>query len=471
MINYTLWPISLLLKDYIHFVPFYLGRSIPFYFFFVMIIYGLVKRNMRFHTDIITKKFTIVLLLLLILQLLSMAYSHYTINIERYNYGVKSPFISLILFICSIFVFYLSIRMNIWTEKEIKQFLKGGIGAIAIALFVSYLQIFYLFLPGAFKGIIEIFGKYFETRWHSEVPGEPVHRFYTFGSYVQTTQRVNGITQEASTNAQLFSIVFIPFLLASIRNRYNIFTQRKNMALINALLFLTIGVLLMGRTSMGIAESLIILIILFKDISIIKKFIITLVSVVGLLFLVGYGINAGFISNILYPYLNKVSDIGNFSTANRFGNTIALLQTIITHPFGVGRGYLNYYIFEYLPNWSRNNIEYDLWVKTWFPILSANLGAIAEFGIWIFVIFGIYVVRSLKRWKKVISILSLEHPQFHFIQTLADSYKYFLILSCFGSFFALEWFSSVYIVIFFFFITSLLVLESIYNEDTKEKLS
>jgi teichuronic acid biosynthesis protein TuaE len=305
-----------------------------------------------------------------------------------------------------------------------------------------------------------------EARWGPELPGEKVHRFYVNGSYVQTTNRINGVTQEASTNAMLYLVAFAPFLIASVRNEYNIFNQTNNLRSIYLFLVLIIFLLLMSKTSLGILASVIILLLWLKEASITKKII--LISLMLLLPLIIYSSGdqehygqVHYVGDVLRVYLDKVTDFDEASTANRFGNTIALLKTVIQNMFiGVGRNYLDYYILKNYPEWATHNFEYKIFASNLynFPVLCSILGIMAEYGLVIFLLVTSYFYKFIKRWKNI-SLKPMPIEKKKFIKTLADASIYYVLLGTVGLFFNLAWYASIFIVILFFFISSLSILE------------
>ncbi|WJQ13926.1 hypothetical protein QT238_17805 [Geobacillus stearothermophilus] len=460
MLEYLLWPISTLFKSFFDSVPFYHGKHIQFYFFILLIILYIIKSKGKIPKLILTQRWVIFLGVLFIIQFCAMLISSYRIDIIQYDYNIIRQYIALIVFILSITIYYFGMRLTINSYNAINKFLRGGKIALIFALVVSYIQLFYIFFPNIFEVPVNFIASTIEARWGPELPGEEVHRFYVNGSYVETTQRVNGLTEEASTNALFLSIIFAPFLVSSVKNRFNIFTQRESLISIYVFLALILIILAMSKTSLGLIMAALILLLWFREASIIRKLVLLAFILLLPLIFYGYGNQNLYFGDIFSVYLNKIADFDVASTANRFGNTLALIQTIKENLFiGVGRGYLDYYIFKNMPEWATHNFEYNIFVSSgWFPVLSSIFGLLAEYGVVFFIYIAFYIKRLIQRWHNVSLNLSDTKKQ-KIVKTLADALVYYILLGVFGLFFSLDWFASVYIVIFFFFVSTLSFIE------------
>lgn len=458
MLQYLFWSVLIFFKTFIPAAPFYHGQRIQLYFCLILIVVSFFKSKGDIPKSIFNTRLLTFIGVVLALQIAAMLYSSRAIDVPRYNYNIVSQYVSLLVFIVMLYIHFVTIEFSFRTVSSVKLFLKGGILALSLVLLVSYIQLFYTFIPSLFTGAVQFIGDTVEARWIPELPGEEVHRFYWNGSYVETNQRVNGLTEEASTNAMFLAIVFIPFLIASIKNGYNVFTQKKQMGVIYTLLTLVLIILITGKTSLGIIFCLATFLILLKDISFLKKCFVIGAAIVSLLIMDRVaGLN---IIELLLQTSDKVNNFNIESTANRLGSTVALLATIGKHFFiGVGRGYLSFYIMDNMPQWATLNNEYAIYsAMDNFPVLSSILGFIGEYGLFIFVIIVWYMVRVLNKYTSI-SKEQLQSENNELFKTLTDTFRYFLLFFLIGLFFNIDWFHSAYIIIFFFLMGSLRVLK------------
>jgi len=455
---YFIWPICILFVTYFGFVPFYHGQHIEFYYLLFILFYGFFGLTHIQAKLLLTPKWFLIITGLLFVQVFAMLISKLQIKIPDYNYTFTKSVVGVAIFIITIYVHYAAMKLNINTFNDVRRFLRGGYWALIIALVISYIQLLYIWFPHIFEWPIKIFASCLEARWGPELVGENIHRFYSKGSYVQTTGRVNGLTQEASTNALFFSVVFVPFLVASIKNKINIFNQSNKITSIYLLLVLVIILLLLGKTTQGILSSILIILICFKELPLRSRFLLIGGVGVGVVCFLIVGVNNGYIQEFFTNYVNKVGDLKVASTANRAGNVVSLIMTIIQNPItGVGRGYLDYYIITNMPLWATNNFEYEIFANSLtFPVLSSFFGITAEYGVVFIVIFIYYLRNVYVRWKSYISQKSNIENQ---LRAIFDSMKYFFIFGFIGMFFNIQWYASIYLVLLFFFICVLLMLE------------
>ncbi|MEC1072267.1 O-antigen ligase family protein [Priestia megaterium] len=468
--KYLIWPISLFIAEYFSTnFPIYYGHRIQIYIYIIFILIALTQLKGEIPKNIFNQKVIMFVGILLVIQLISMVFSYYRIDISEYNKSPNKTFIAFCSFVFSILMHYFVVRLNVREVRDIKKFLRGGWIALIISLIVCLVQLFYLFLPSIFEPFVKFFGSSLEARWGGR---ETDNSFYQLGSYVQTTLRVNGLTEEASNLATQFFVVFIPFLIASIKNKYNLFLgNTQNIGPLYRVLFIIIILLIMAKTTSGFLFAAITLLFLFKQFSKVQKIFAVLCLFSILLFLITINFNSVYMSNSINEFLLNKS--GN-SVSNRSGSTIALLKTALANPFiGVGYEYHTYYIFEYLPEWAKHNDEYFLRIKQKdYPILSDILGMFAEYGILImFFIFG-YVIKKIKALRKISNEgFKLKVKDASLIKTLTDSAKYYFIFIFISLLFSFVWFASIYLILFFFFISIIPIFRKYLNDKSKEMTS
>lgn len=448
---YILLLISIFIKeiitspvDYI----FYLSR-LPIYFYIVLILisiayYGITKNNNIFNSKVVA--FTI---LLLCFQFISMMISYLKIGSNSLNLNPIKQFVLLVIFILCITIHYLVVKLTINTNKNIERFIKGNGIALILVLLIAFLQFLYLLAPNLFGNMAAFIGSHLENRVDRD--------WYVNGSYVQTLQRLNGLNSEASYLAVQLIVVFAPFLLASIKNKFNIFSTNKkyNPMLFYFLLISIITILFFAKTTTGIIAASLIVLFLWFSLPLKRKYMFTLSVVLICLLISSWMINNPIIIETLNNTLfNK--DVG--STQNRSGSTVALIITWLQNiVLGVGWGYHDYFIFENVPEWSKNNYEYQnvFSAENFYPILSVISGWLAEFGTISIVFVFIYIYKLLKDFRflrKNADLICRNERECKMIDTISDAAHYFLLFYFICSMFSFYWYESIYLIMFFFFV-------------------
>ncbi|MBT2718160.1 hypothetical protein [Bacillus sp. ISL-57] len=463
--KYLIWPISLFIAEYFSMkFPVYYGLRIQLYIYIIFILISLVQLKGLIPKSIFNKKVIGFISVLLVMQLISMILSYYRIEIPKYNKNPIITFIGFVGFIGAILVHYLVIKLNIRDIGDVKKFLRSGRIALAISFFVCLVQLFYIFIPFVFEPLVSLIGSTLEARWGGKEANLNPQSFYKLGSYVQTTLRINGLTEEASNLATQFFVVFSPFLIASIKNKYNVFSNnKKSIGSLYCGVFLIIVLLIMAKTTSGFLFAAIILLLLFKEFSKMQKIFIVLFLTLIVLILISSNYNITYISNVFNDFIvNKSED----SVNNRSASTIALGITLFANfIFGVGFEYHSYYIYKYWPEWANFNYEYFLWEKQEsFPILSNIMGMFAEYGTIIMIFVIIYVIKRVKILRRISEeAIVLNISEAIFIKTLYDSAKYYFVFLCIGLLFSFVWFTSIYLILFFFFVSIIPIIEKHLN--------
>lgn len=459
-----LLPISLLIKSYTYILgtSIYFLTEIPIYAYLFILFYLLIlKKSKRYSNllqvkNLMNFKVLISISIIIFLQYIAMQISFHYIGHKGINFNPNKEFIKLLIFIICIFIHYYVVEFSISNSKNgISWFMLGASISLTILLVVSYLQLFFLFFPRLFAPIVSIIAKLFEARY--------ARNWYDAGSYVQTVWRINGFNQESDYLAIQFFVIFIPFVLASIKNKVNLFFMKKsyNPWLFYVLLLATVNMLFFAQTTTGFLAILIIIMCCFaiwfhQWVQIknrIWKLVIALIFVISVIVLIVIASQSALIMHTLKLNLfAKIASGGSF--INRAGGTIALLMTWIIHPIaGVGWNYHNYYIFQHLPIWATKNDEYlGVFLKQHsYPILSEAGGWLAEFGTITILFLFVYLYRLLKDFRTFCR-KNKYNTEYKKIQAFSDAAHFFVLFYLISSLLSFPWWESIYMIVFFFFV-------------------
>ncbi|MFX3617532.1 MAG: hypothetical protein ACE3JK_08385 [Sporolactobacillus sp.] len=470
-----LLPISLLIKSYTYIfgTSIYFLTEIPIYAYSLLLIYLLIitKRNDRYNS-LQTKKLINFRVLgsvgiILVLQYIAMQISFHYIGNKGINFNPNKEFLKLVIFITCIFIHYYVVELSISASKNgISRFMLGNFIALIILLIVSYLQFFFLFFPKSFAPIVSTVAKLFEARY--------TRNWYDAGSYVQTVWRINGFNQESDYLAMQFFVIFTPFILASIKNKVNLFFIKSNYNpwFFYILLLFIINLLFFAQTTTGFLAILIIILFCFvfwvqQWVTIkgrIKKIIIALSFLIVAVTIVVIGSqNALIIQTLKLNLFSKLASGGSF--INRAGGTIALLITWATHPIaGVGWNYHNYYMFQHIPVWATKNDEYlgVFLPQHSYPILSEVGGWLAEFGSIAVLLLILYLYQLLKSLRKLCR-KNKSNPEYKEIKAFSDAAHFFVFFYLFSCLLSFPWWESIYLINFFFFVVLKRKLKTTYR--------
>lgn len=447
-------PISLFIKILIPSISMYYLSELPIYAYLVIllfVIYRNHKNRARFELmSWINTRVLICVAIVMASQLIAMIISHFIISDDPLNRNPYVAFMKLIILLLIVFAHYCVVRFTIVSDKDMSRFITGsGIGLL-ILLCITYLQLFYLIFPSLFSHVASFIG-IFENRYSRD--------WYTAGSYVQTLHRINGLNPESDYLAAQLLVVFVPFILASIKNKVNIFAKdRTYSAVLFYLLLLSIIIMLFfAKTSTGI---LAIMIIVFSYWFMVPKnrkiySALLVIACCGLIYLISLFVP--FLKEIINVTL--VSKLGGDSMNTRLDGTLGLILTWIHHPvFGVGYNNHDFYLLKLIPNWllqKSGEFRVVYGPGHFFPILSVFFGWLAEFGT-LFVIFSIvYTLKLLKDFrticKKLIGIKQ-DDREVQFISAIKDTAHYFFIYYFICSLLVFNWYESIYLIEIFFFV-------------------
>ena len=444
-----LLPISLLIKK-LNELPINYLREAPIYLFAFFILLSILSKRKFDLKTIINTKVIISVYLLFGFQLIAMLSSYMEIGNNVLNRNPIKEFIKLSIFVGCIFIHFFTVRLIVSDNNSIYKFIKGNFIALCIVLFISYFQLLYLFFPNIFAGFVGFVGNYFEGRHDRE--------WYELGSYVQTMKRINGLNPESGYLATQLLIIFVPFILSSIKNKVNIFSinRKYNPIVFNILLLLIIGILFAAKSTTGILAILLIVLFFWLSLPIKRKILFTYLILLFGITAVTFIMNNNYTLGILNEYIFEKNE---GSTMNRIGGTIGLILTWLSHPItGIGWNYKNYYLFQNVPNWSKENWEYNhIFIpEQYYPILSMLFGWLAEFGTILVILLLIYIYRLLNDFRKIERIARIttiiDKNDYKLICVLKDSLYFFVLYYFICLFVSFDWYESIYLIMFFFFV-------------------
>lgn len=449
----VLMPISLLVKHYITMTQNMYFSEICIYLFGLLAIYvWLSKRRQNFRIRMLFDERVLVFFALFIIsQFIMMMISYYTFNNGYFSTPVRGM-VTLLVFLFFVFFHYAVVKIIVISEKDIKHFIKGSLISTLILLFVTYSQQLYLTFPTspALNKLMDFYGTFFEARDAGEMS------WYTNGSLVQTLYRINGFFTESAMLAAQIAIICLPFILAAIKNRYDIFNFKKydvySGIIYHLILVLLLGMLLLARTTTGIFAIVISMVYFWVLLPKKRKIAYGIVFCLALLFAFYLYKTNNNVHSIIYTYIfGKTS---SFSTDNRIGNTIGLLVTFLHAPIlGVGHGYTYHYLLSFTPKWSTHNIEFADFVNVRhsIPLLSIFSGWLAQYGILFVSILIIYIV---KLQKNIFQLIRMQHESnsYVFYKTIGDASLFFFLMFVPLSFLNFGWNESSFLLTFFFFV-------------------
>jgi len=440
--SFLLMPISFFTKEYIAgflTIPLILIVSALVYNFFAG------QRNFHIHPYI----YTLVAGLVLIQAVINIAAST-----QFANYDSWAHFFQFIKIIVLIFLNYIFIRQTLTNRRQLTQFLKGTIIFIGMAICVGLVQIIYV-RTSYLKSTVSFIGKFLEATWSQGL-------FYQSGSYVETTTRINGLSQEASVFASQIGILGFPLLLALLKNKFCLFFKWKNgnyifyMALFLFLSALSIFI----KSTSGLIFLILSWSILFLNIFNHKNKKIQLISFAGVMLILIvcvfiYFFGDSDVRHFLNDYLVKKAS--NDSGINRTAITCGLFKIFLQHPFA-GVGYSGAYLFEAVSAQANNNPEFvDFFLtQKYLPQLSELGQYLANYGL----VFFAPITYCFAKIKLDFSRLKRsDKTQDKLIAVINDLFVYFLIFFVIGQISVIRTVNSCYLFTLFMFPAALNILQ------------
>lgn len=444
--EWALVPVSMFLKNFSYTLPTTLS-TIPFFLMVIFLLFSIYSTPAGLEKIQIDTKVLITTLVVMLSQLVMYLYSYQITNRPHDTSGLVTGPINLVCYIANIYIVFYLMQLTMQDSKKIRNFVKATMITYTVfALFVLLPQV-YATSHWGLDHYVNFIGKTFEATHKGR------DDFYQFGSYTTTLRRVNGFSQEASFLAAQIGIVFLPFILAAIKNKFDYFSDNfsyLSKAYYWLLLLITFVTLFFAKTSTGfVVIAVAIVVFIFSLPRKERWFYYKVIGLVLCLLLILYLFDPA-INNILDRYIFKKQ-----GTSNRLGGTLALFTTFIHYPItGVGRGYTSFFNFKYVPSGLTQNKEfYQVFQKTGFSNQSMWGEVFAGYGLIAIVPVFTYIyhkVKAAKRLKKVLSQNSTITNRLY--ATVIDSFYYSLCIFSIVMLFSLSWTDNIYLVIFFFYI-------------------
>lgn len=338
----------------------------------------------------------------IIVQLILMAYQSSILGDSQQIYGLLHGFVSFIQMILVIWIAYTVQKMAIQNYEDAVKFFKSVIWTFIGYFFLVILpQMLFVLGAGGLHRFINLIARLFERHWLGR-------DFYSFGSYVTTQFRLNGLEPEASFLALLVGIAFAPLILMIIQEPLKTFKKKYIYWIAWLLIIMVVGILLLAKTTTGLLMIALLALLYWVMATKKQKIWLVVMAIFALLLLFISYQSITSVHNLLNNWLFNKS-----GTDNRVGGTIGLIGAWFRHPlFGVGYGYEGHYIVENLPDWTKNNLEYmQIYKNQSYPILNDLFGWLARFGL-VFILCGTWLLAGLlKRAANVLRKVYNKHDE------------------------------------------------------------
>mgnify|MGYP001214909259 CR=1 FL=1 len=246
--------------------------------------------------------------------------------------------------------FYLVVT-HVKTERDVLRFLRVVHLSLAMLIVYGYCQMLSIILPDSiFHSMLETITPFLDQGWHGE------KRFFP---YADLYKRVNLLTPEASTAAQILEVYFLPLLLASILSDVSAWPRRIfGVKIETFLLFFTLTLIIPIFSSIGFYVAAMMLVVsLFFSLSN-KRAFSTLCNTVFLS--IGVALITllalDFFEGAMF-FVTKIYDLDVGSTNTRYAFWIASFDLFLHNPWGVGTNNNNLLMAQYVPDWAQSNPE------------------------------------------------------------------------------------------------------------------
>lgn len=444
--EWFLVPVSMFLKNFSYTLPTVLS-TFPIYILAGLFFYRLVDNPNNLEILETDRRVVTMTLVLLTSQLVMIVYSFQITMRPQDTSGMATGPINLFAYFANVFLVYYLLVLVLKGPSQIRNFVKSTIVTFVVfAVFVLLPQIIAT-KTESLDNYVNIVGRLFEATHKGR------NDFYRYGSYTTTLRRVNGFSQEASFLAAQLGIVFIPFLLAAIKNKVDYFREKMSQTSFLfywGLLLFSFTTLFFAKTSTGFVVIVVAIV----------AFIVSLpakqrnnyyygIGIMVLLLILFYFIDPS-INELLNKYIFKKQ-----GTSNRLGGTLALFTTFLHYPiFGVGRGYTSFYNFEFVPKALTHNEEFfQVFQRNGFSNQSMWGEILAGYGLIGVVPVLVYIYHKLKKGHQIQQLLKRKlTPVNQLYSTIIDSFYYTLVIFAVVMLFSLSWTDNIYLVVFFFYI-------------------
>lgn len=436
-------PISMFIKNYSYTLPTLL-HSLPIYFFGLFILVKLYVNPEVVGSLSINIKVVWTYAVILLAQLVMILYSYSVAARKSLTSGLATGPINAFLFfgnLCLIYILMVVMLDSITAECA---FFKSIFVTIILFFILVLLPQIIATVSPVLDSWVNLIGRLFEGRHQGR------DAFYANGSYVTTLHRINGFDREASFFAAKIGIIFIPPVLAVLKNQYNVLSGKVNDRLYCFwfLLLALLATLFFAKTSTGFVVIAITGLSMFIVVPKSRRYLLwwgIAVLLVAIAFL--YSISS-YVREMLNQYLFEKS-----GTDNRVGGTIALLKTFLHYPlFGVGSGYTSFYNFKFVPEWTTHNSEYlNVYRKIGYPDLSVLGSVLASYGLIAVIPIIVYFKNKVKQVQELKQRLTNTKKDL-FLKTVLDSFYFYLVFLFILAIFIFDFTDEIYFVMLMFYI-------------------
>lgn len=251
------------------------------------------------------------------------------------------------------FVAFYLVVSHVRTERDVWRVIRIMHVSLAVLVAYGYAQIAGIFLPdSSLHSLLEAVTPFLDGGWQGEIRE-------TAFIYIDWYKRINLLTPEASTAAQILEVYFLPLLLASMLSGVTVWRRRIMGVTVEAVLVILILPLIVATLSSAGFFGLFAMLaatLVFSARSA-RKFAALGALVTVLLGGMAAIIYALDLSDLVWFMITKVSDTDVGSTNTRFALLNASVDLFLHNPWGVGSNNNNVLMAQYVPMWAQSNPE------------------------------------------------------------------------------------------------------------------
>ncbi|CAK1229778.1 hypothetical protein R53140_OCIKHKEL_00377 [Fructobacillus fructosus] len=458
MVNFLL-PITFFSKNYTNSIA-ETTAMVAFPVFIFIILIQLFRFPERMAKVVPSQQAFLLGGLFWLFQLVAMFFSYQVTGETPITSGLLHSTLTLITWTMTVYVAWAVIQVTvISTDDEVKFVRSGLLGLLFYLILVVFPQLTISLHIGALHGYVNELAHLFERRWVSR----DHYNFYTNGSYVATSGRINGFEPEAAFLANLVGVVYLPILIGLTVTKKKIWKWTKTVKVDQTLNFfyalIIFSLLIFVKSTTGILTAVVgCSLWLIWSKGGLRRTLGILTSLAILVGLIAY-LKIGFIHNLLNEFL-----FAKGGTDNRLGGSIGLFRTFLTHGLiGVGYGFTSYFTVQNVPAFTTHNFEFQqVYSQYGYPNLSDLLGWFAAFGLIIMVPAFFLLFRLVARTyfvKYRLAYLALSDEEKSWSRALIIAFMTMIVLAAFSSFFVIQVFLWPYLLMFFFYRRHILRLE------------
>jgi hypothetical protein len=415
-------------------------QSLPIFAFAFLFCIKFLENHRSVLRVPISYKASLWMAAILLVQLISIVFGYANSKNKELTSGLTTGPLNIFIFFGNIILVYVLIYLVLDSDQSERLFFKSLMITFVVFFIAVLLPQIIATSTTKLDPLVNFIGRLFET--HHKGRGS----FYFNGSYTTSLRRVNGFEPEASYLAALLGIVFVPPILASLKNNFNLFTGKKSHQLTGTWFVLAMALLTLffAKTSTGFLIIGLVGLCLFvvvpkKSRRLLLGGYLVILLVLLVLYLAVPGIHA-----ILNQYV-----LAKKGTDNRVGGTIAAFKTFLHYPlFGVGLGYTSDFYTKFVPHSTIHNWEYQhVYLKTGYPSLTVLGGALASYGLFGIVPLVVFIKNKIKlahQFKQ--TIFTEETERATFLRMIIDSFYFYVLFFVVLSIFVFSWQDEIYVL-------------------------